>query len=341
MLSGKRSLVVFGLFLLAAASFAYISAAATAQGQGKKQKTIVIPSTGKAPTLALTAEPSYVTACAGDTGGANSQIRLLANASGTNGTGLRYMWTVPAGRIVGEGPNTTWDLSGVPPGTYRARVDVDSGREQDCAAFTTTTVTVVPCPPPTCPSIILSCPDSAPSSGPVTFTANVSGIPANITPVYNWTVSAGTIISGQGTRTIQVDTAGLGGQAIRATLDVAGFNLTCAATCTVQVPVLPLYPNKFDEFPNIKFDDEKARLDNYAIQLQSDPRSQGYIIIYPGARDRQGDAQRRASRARDYLINTRGIDAARINVLTGGQRPEQTVELWLVPNGATPPTPQP
>jgi hypothetical protein len=193
----------------------------------------------------------------------------------------------------------------------------------------------------TCPSIILSCPDSAPRNGPVTFTANISGGLASIAPTYNWTVSAGTIISGQGTRTILVDTTGLGGQAIRANLEVGGYSLACSATCTVQVPVLPLYPNKFDEFPNIKFNDEKARLDNYAIQLQSEPRAQGYILVYPGPRDRPGDAQKRANRARDYLVNTRGIDGGRVFILTGGQRPAQTIELWLVPNGATPPTPAP
>jgi hypothetical protein len=341
MLSGKRSLVVLGLFVLAAASFAYISSGASAQGQGKKQKTITIPSTGHAPKLDVTADPTYVTACTGETGGASSRVRLVANAT-PGGVGLRYKWSAPVGTISPDNdPNATWDLTGVPPGTYRAQVDVDSGRVEDCAAFMTTTVTVVPCPPVACPSIILSCPDPTATSSTVTFTATVSGVPANITPVYNWSVSAGTIVNGQGTRTIQVETGGMAGQAIRATLDVGGFNLTCAATCTVQVPLLPLYPTKFDEFPNIKFDDEKARLDNYAIQLQSDPRSQGYIIIYPGARDRQGDAQRRTSRARDYLINTRGIDAGRIFVLTGGPRPEQTIELWLVPNGAAPPTPKP
>jgi hypothetical protein len=345
MLSGKRSFVVLGLALLAlAASFTYISTRASAQGQGKK-KTIVIPSTGKAPTLALAAQPTYLTACAGSGSASGSQVQLHANAASTNGAGLSYTWTIYGkGSIVSDlhGPNPVWDLSNLPPGTYQVRVDVDTGNgDQGCSAFSTTTVTVAPCPPVNCPSIILSCPDSAPVNGPVTFTANISGIPGGITPTYNWSVSGGTISSGQGTRTIQVDTTGLAGQAIRATLEVSGFPLSCSATCTVQVPVLPLYPSKFDEFPNIKFDDEKARLDNYAIQLQSDPRAQGYIIVYPSPRDRPGDSQKRADRARGYLVNTRGIDANRIFILTGGQRPAQTIELWLVPNGATPPTPTP
>ena len=99
--------------------------------------------------------------------------------------------------------------------------------------------------------------------------------------------------------------------------------------------------SKFDEYGNIRFNDEKARLDNYAIQLQNDPNARGAIIAYGGRRGRRGEAQARANRARDYLVNTRGIDAGRIDTIDGGYRDELTVELWVVPAGATAPTASP
>ena len=68
-------------------------------------------------------------------------------------------------------------------------------------------------------------------------------------------------------------------------------------------------PRKFDEYGNIGFNDEKARLDNYAIQLQNEPGAQGYIIAYGGLREVKDQA--RADRAKNYLVNTRGIDAGR------------------------------
>jgi hypothetical protein len=92
---------------------------------------------------------------------------------------------------------------------------------------------------------------------------------------------------------------------------------------------------KFDEYGNIKFNDEKARLDNYAIQLQNQPASQGYILAYGAC---AGEAQTRADRAKDYLVNTRGMDASRLVTVDGGCRSELAVELWVVPTGATPPT---
>ena len=175
---------------------------------------------------------------------------------------------------------------------------------------------------------------------PVTFNANVSGGDAGITPTYNWKISAGSITSGQGTSSITVDTTGLAGQPITATLEMGGYNLSCTATCTTQIPVR-VENRKFDEYGNINRDDEKARLDNFAIQLQQEPDSQGYIIIYAGRRTRPGDAQKRASRARDYLVAMRGIDAKRIVTLDGGTREDLTVELWIVPTGAPAPTPRP
>ena len=93
-------------------------------------------------------------------------------------------------------------------------------------------------------------------------------------------------------------------------------------------------PRKFDEYGNIRFNDEKARLDNYAIQLQNAPTDRATIIGYGSC---EGEGLTRANRAKDYLVNTRGIDAGRIDTVDGGCRSELKVELWLVPSGATAP----
>src|SRR2546426_8367870 len=46
-------------------------------------------------------------------------------------------------------------------------------------------------------------------------------------PTYHWTVSAGRIIDGQGTPSIRVDTNGLAGQTLTATVSVGGYTLDC------------------------------------------------------------------------------------------------------------------
>jgi hypothetical protein len=37
----------------------------------------------------------------------------------------RYIYTVTAGKVVGEGPNVEWDLTGVAPGKYTITVAIN------------------------------------------------------------------------------------------------------------------------------------------------------------------------------------------------------------------------
>jgi hypothetical protein len=99
-------------------------------------------------------------------------------------------------------------------------------------------------------------------------------------------------------------------------------------------------PRKFDEYYDIARNDEKARLDNYAIQLQQEPGSQGYVFVYPSRKAGASQAQARAQRVIDYLVTTRGIDSHRLVVTMGPARESWVTELWVVPEGAPPPQPQ-
>jgi K319L-like, PKD domain len=269
-----------------------------------------------------------------------NEVQLTANATDPDNDTLLYTWSVTGGRLTGEGRTVTWDLSGVANGTYTASVDVNDGNGHIVTA--TTTVTVADCtgcvaPPPPCPTVSVSCPDSVDVGSPITYTATVSGGPSGMAATYNWSVSAGTITSGQNSPTITVDTAGLGGQSVTATVNVGGADPSCSTTasCTTSVKPPAAAATKFDEYGNIKFNDEKARLDNYAIQLQNAPGSQGTIIAYGSC---AGEGQARADRAKDYLVNTRGIEAGRITTIDGGCRSDLTVQLWIVPAGAAAPT---
>jgi hypothetical protein len=61
----------------------------------------------------------------------------------------------------------------------------------------------------------------------------------------------------------------------------------------------------FDEYGLIRWGDEQARLDNFAIQLQNEPDAVGYIFVYDGNNVCEGEA--RAVRARDYVVNYCGL----------------------------------
>ena len=269
---------------------------------------------------------------------ASRSVELTANATDADNDTLLYTWSVTGGKLSGEGKTVTWDLSGVQPGTYTATVEVNDGNPGHTVrgSATVTVAECTGCKAP-CPVVNVTCPDAVDLGSPIAFNATVTGGPANVTATYNWSVSAGTITSGQGTPSISVETAGLGGQTVTATVEIVGYDPACGktASCSTQVRVPPKPPAvKFDEYGNIKFNDEKARLDNYAIQLQNQPGSEGYIIAYGAC---AGQAQARADRAKNYLVNTRGIEAGRITTIDGGCRSDLSVELWIVPTGADKP----
>ena len=100
---------------------------------------------------------------------------------------------------------------------------------------------------------------------------------------------------------------------------------------------------KFDEFGDIKCEDEMARLDNFAIQLQHEPQAKGVIIFYGGKTFRgklpkRGEAEARAARLKPYLVGRRGIPTNQVIVINGGYAEEWRAELWVVPPGASMPS---
>ncbi|HYY43246.1 MAG TPA: PEGA domain-containing protein, partial [Pyrinomonadaceae bacterium] len=202
-----------------------------------------------------------------------------------------------------------------------------------------------PCPYP----VNISAPATASEGNIVTFTSDVAyNGPSGLS--YTWTISppSARIVSGAGTPTITVDSTGVGRQRLTAILvvddgsgDRACRQRASASTLISSTTPPPVNPRRFDEFPSIAFDDDKARLDNLAIELQNNPGSTAYIIVYGGRTSRADSADRLGTRASQYLVGTRGIDASRVVVVNGGYRETNAFELWLVPQGATPPQPTP
>lgn len=236
-----------------------------------------------------------------------------------------------------------------PNGTRWSHIfDIVAGRIECIALnYTPRTISVPrsPCPYP----VNVSAPSAVNDGEVITFAsgAQYDGTsPLN----YTWTVSppSARILSGAGTPTITVDTTGLGRQRVTAILvvDDGSGDRNCRqlaqATTQILAPTAPpVGPREFDEFPSVTFDDDKARLDNLAIELQNNPNAQGYIIVYGGRTSTPTAVSALGERSRHYLVATRGIDASRVVVINGGYRERPTIQLWIVPPGATPPAATP
>jgi hypothetical protein len=93
----------------------------------------------------------------------------------------------------------------------------------------------------------------------------------------------------------------------------------------------PAPDQALDSYGNICWEDEKARLDNFAIELQNSQETRGLIVVYAGSRSCAGEAQARAERAREWVVG-RGVAADRVLWKAGGYLEQQRTWLWVVPS---------
>ena len=273
-------------------------------------------------------------------------IKILTNPGGL----LIVIDGKPQGETLTEYRN--FDLA---PGVHNVSVTLPNGklwvREIEVPAGRVKCVVVnykplPPLPKSPCPyPVSVSAPATVNEGEIVTFASDAeysgtSGLR------YTWTISPSKarVISGAGTPTITVDSTGVGGQRIIATLTVddGSTDPTCRQTAQSVAVVTPLerkviVAREFDECNNCTFDDQKARLDNLAVELQNDPSTTAYIIAYGGRYSPLGQVEMLMKRARSYMVEQRKIDNARLVIVNGGFREGDSVELWLVPSGAAAP----
>jgi hypothetical protein len=268
-----------------------------------------------------------------------TSLSVATTATDAENDVLTYNYTVSGGRIVGQGANVTWDVGGLQPGSYTITAGVNDGCGV-CGQTQTRTITVKECVkceiPCACTNVnSVTGPSGVTAAGDtMTFTANTSG---DVDVTYNWSVSAGTIESGQGTASITVrTTAEMAGTNVTATVELGGNAPNCSCTNNASETAgveIERKPELVDEFGPLKDDDVKARIDNFYIRLQNDPNARGVIVNYGTP------AQIKARKAQiTKAINFLKKDPSRITFVDGPDKGNGIeTKLWLVPSGATEP----
>ena len=263
-------------------------------------------------------------------------VNVVTTAIDPESDVLTYNYTVSGGRIVGQGANVQWDLTGVAPGSYTITAGVDDGCGV-CGKTQTRTVAVEACncvaiaPVCECATLTVSGPTGEAAPGDVlTFTANLAG-GTTTDYTYEWTVTQGTIIEGQGTQSIRVQTTPeMVGQNVTATFNIrSAICEVCnrSEATTFSFPAAP--ESVLTTVGAVSNDEVRGILDNYFIELQNDPTSRGVIINSGTARE----ITRRETLIRNH-IRLRKFDASRIEFLRGGDRGTGIeTRLYRVPAG--------
>ena len=114
---------------------------------------------------------------------------------------------------------------------------------------------------------------------------------------------------------------------------------------------------KIDEFGSIPCEELRARLDSFLSELQNNPQTKGFVIVYEGKYfypdfnkyppekiktylPAFGEAQLRTQAFINHF-KWRNFPSDRYLFISGGYREKHTVEFWIVPNGAKPLRPSP
>ncbi|HKP85829.1 MAG TPA: OmpA family protein [Blastocatellia bacterium] len=281
-----------------------------------------------------------------------------------------YRWEVKdaSGRPVtvsGTGASVDVPTTGIPCGRYTVTTTVTASVPavdcpSDCVTTGQTTctssfeVTEPPCPSVTCEAV--ATPAQVNEGDRVTLRVTASGADG---ATFNWSTSAGTLSSTSGTE-VTLDTTGLGDATVTVTVNVGTTRTRCdqpcpGGSCTVSVrvtklvippPVTPVSPCGPIFFPynSARINNEhKACLDEIALRMQQDPRSALAIDGHRDSSERVGISLTRANNARDYLVNEKGIDSARIRIRnfgdtcpheSGDPNLNRRVEFWILPEGA-------
>jgi hypothetical protein len=181
--------------------------------------------------------------------------------------------------------------------------------------------------------------EGAANDATLKFRVLLEGMKVRTNLSFNWTITSGVITAGQNEPTVTIDAPGAQRPDEFATVTIGGLPSHCPATASAYfLPPPPLLCySPFDSYGVLDPEDEAARLDNFAVALENDPKATGYLIFYGGRRGRRGEALAGLHRAQLYLVNTRGVDVGRIVSVEGGYREELTFELFLIPPGVVPP----
>jgi hypothetical protein len=148
---------------------------------------------------------------------------------------LSYEYEVSGGKITGQGDQVVWDLTGIRPGTYTITASI-KGKRRISTETKTLSAVIRECDC-TCPCV---CPNLDVSGGGIIKAGETMSFEAHVSPgiqidyTFNWTVSQGEIIEGQGTSKIKVKTtAGMTGN-VTATVEIGGdgFCYACQRTAS-------------------------------------------------------------------------------------------------------------
>lgn len=186
-----------------------------------------------------------------------------------------------------------------------------------------------------CPSVsVIGSSSTARIGESVTFTTNISDVTQLKNVEYLWSVSAGQIAEGQGTRVIRVLTDNnMGNTTITATVEIKGFPANCASVFSVNADILYacVLPLKIDEYSAMPFAKEKMRLDYVASELKSQKDTGLVFVMFYSKKTNQAYIRNRIAKIKSYLIKAHSLSEKDMKFVMDGESENPHTSIYLQP----------
>ncbi len=298
----------------------------------------------------MTPPPAAALSCVATPGSvfAGDPVTITSNAIGLNPKRKTdYTWTATGGKITGSGETVQVSTAGLAGGSYTVNGRISQGSKAYQQATCSAEFKVNIIEPPT---ITCSANPSSVHPGESSTITSVGISPQNRPLTYSFSTSAGQI-SGQANIATLSSTGAAPGD-ITVTCNVvddkgqmasANTSVTVIANPPAPVPeTRPLCSINFDRDSKrpARVDNEaKGCLDDVALTLQREGDSKLVMVGNTAPGESADVAAERASNAKLYLTQEKGIDSSRIMLRTGSAGARSVANI-LVPTGASADVPQ-
>lgn len=158
--------------------------------------------------------------------------------------------------------------------------------------------------------------------------------------IFNWKVSRGKIISGDGTSKISVSLPINFSGDLLVKVEVEGYSLECPIDSTNAIYKTKVGEKRFKlhelDKINCSYEYELRVLDDLSAVLKAKPDLQTHIVIYAGRISYINEVKTHLERMKNYLIEM-GVEPDRIITINGGYRNQLSGELWISEKGVQAP----
>lgn len=163
------------------------------------------------------------------------------------------------------------------------------------------------------------------------FTAGIAVTGKELPLEYNWTVTGGKILAGQGTATIEVEYPERG--TLMATVEVNGFPEICPKVASEFAAIDPApEPIKIAHFDRRLSESDFERLQSIIGEMQNHPNNHVYIFL-DYVRGTSAEVMSRQEQKLFLDLTKAGIDGGRITFKKFMDGPD-IVQFWRIPPGA-------